>query len=67
MITFLHVVMTVAVITVPGKHDLRHVLPMPDMETCFEEAKEFSRHQFPGFAEAKHLQILCEGDYGEPS
>lgn len=67
MTTFVHVVLTIVIVTGPGKPDLKHVLTMPDMDTCFEEAKEFSHHQFPGFAEAKHIQALCAGDYGEPS
>lgn len=49
----------IAVITGPGKQDIRHQEPMPDIQTCLAEAGKFLSHKFPDTVDAKRLVAGC--------
>ena len=56
----LGIVLTVMIITGPGKENIMHREPMPDMKTCMEEAQKFLDHTFPEGVDAKGLFAGCK-------
>lgn len=65
--TFIQVVLTIVILTGPDQPNSTHVLQMPNMDVCFEEAKEFTHHHLPDKVDAKVLKFECAGKLGDPS
>jgi hypothetical protein len=65
MQAFTMVMLVVTIITGEGKQNIQHREPMPDMQTCFQEAAEFMQHRFPDEVDAKGLAASCQGKLAE--
>jgi hypothetical protein len=65
MNSFSAVILIVTIVTGEGKPNVTHREPMPDMETCSAEAREFLQHKFPDTVDAKSLTATCAGKLAE--
>jgi hypothetical protein len=66
MNSFTAVFLIATIITGEGKPNIQYRVPMPDMETCELEAKEFRRlYKPPDSVDAKGLAATCSGKLAE--
>jgi hypothetical protein len=59
METLTSVVLILTIVTGAGRPNITHREPMPDLESCLEEAGSFLSHNVPDFVDAKGLGAGC--------
>lgn len=65
--SFIEVVMIIVIVTGAEKPNITHQIHMPDMDTCFEEAKEFTHHGLPKEWDGHGVKIMCGGEFAKAS